>query len=272
MRTCWLIVVGLIAGLVLAPEASAPAADAIKTGVQLPLTGERAPVGQIIKGSVEMAVQHVNGTGGVNGASIAAVYADSQNSAEGAAAAARALAGDLDVVAILGELFSPFALASRDVVEAADVPYLIGGTSPRTTENAEWVYRVGASDALLAELIARYVVQDLKLRRIAVLSSRVGVHNARAELVVKVLKEKYGLTPTVRETWKPDDRDFTAQLEKPKPSRPMGSSRSARRARAPRSSSRSGRSASGAAWSPTGTSAPGASSPRRGRRRTASSS
>jgi branched-chain amino acid transport system substrate-binding protein len=207
---------GLVASLFLALHAPAPGGDAIKIGVQLPLTGERAAVGGVIKGAVEMAVREVNSQGGVNGAPLAPVYVDSQNSAEGAVAAVRTLAGDLDVVAILGELFSPFALASRDVVDAADVPYLIGGTSPRTTEHAEWVYRVGASDALLAALVARYIAQDSTRRRIAVLSSRPGVHDARAELVVKVLTEKYGLPPVVRETWTPEARDFTGPLQKVK--------------------------------------------------------
>lgn len=214
MRRSTLSGLALVAGLVGMPV-PAPA-GAIKIGVQLPVTGERAAVGQIVKGSVEMALEHINGSGGINGTPIAAVYADSQSTPEGAVGAARTLAWDLDVIAIVGELLSPLALASRDVVEEADVPYLIGGTSPRTTEYAEWVYRVAASDALLADLMARYVVQDLKRRRIAVLSRRAGVHNARAELVVQALRDRYGVTPVVRDTWTLEAPDFATPLQKTK--------------------------------------------------------
>jgi branched-chain amino acid transport system substrate-binding protein len=218
MRRSALAGLALIAGLAFTPSAARPG-EAIKIGVQLPLSGERAAVGQIIKRSVEMAMQHVNDTGGIKGTPIAAVYADSQGSTEGAVAAARTLARDPGVIAIVGELLSPLALASREVVEEAHVPYLIGGTSPRTTERAGWVYRVAASDAVLAELLARYVVQDLQLSRIAVLSRRTGVHNARAELLVEVLKAGHGLAPVVRDTWSPEAPDFAAPLRKAKSAR-----------------------------------------------------
>jgi ABC-type branched-subunit amino acid transport system substrate-binding protein len=103
-------------------------------------------------------------------------------------------------------------MASRDIVEQAGVPYLTGGTSPRTTEQTRWIFRVGASDALLADLLAQYVVEDLKLNKLAILHDQTGIHNARAEMVVKVLKERYGIEPVVRAGWKPGDRDFTPQL------------------------------------------------------------
>jgi branched-chain amino acid transport system substrate-binding protein len=148
--------------------------------------------------------------------SLVPVWEDSHGSADGAVEAARRLIGEPRVVAIVGELFSPFALASRPAVEQAGIPYVIGGTSPRTTEGAQWTFRVAASDAVLADLLARYITETLKLKKLAVLSSRIGVHNIRADLLAKALQERYGLVPMVRDTWNPDDRDFTSQLDKVK--------------------------------------------------------
>jgi branched-chain amino acid transport system substrate-binding protein len=209
IKSTLLLAIGLASGPV-------GAADDVKIGVQLPLTGERAPVGLTIRKAIEMAVEDVNGKGGGNGVTLSAVWEDSRDSAEGATEAVRKLVAQPRVVAIVGELFSPFALASRATVEQAGVPYLIGGTSPRTTEGAQWSFRVAASDALLADLLARYAAENLKGKKLAVLSSRVGVHNARADLLVRVLQERYGIAPVVRDTWKPDDRDFTSQLDKVK--------------------------------------------------------
>lgn len=188
----------------------------IKIGVQAPLSGERAPIGRIIKNSVEMAVEDLNKKGGINGLSIEVVYEDDQDTESGAVEAIKKLIQDPQVVAVIGELFSRFVMASKDLVEQQGIPYLTGGTSPRTTENAKWIFRVGASDALLANLMARYVVEDLKLKNLAVLHDSTGIHNARAEMVVKILQEKYGITPLVRESWKPGDKDFKPQLEKVK--------------------------------------------------------
>jgi branched-chain amino acid transport system substrate-binding protein len=205
-----LVLVAMIGG------APALAAEDVKIGVQLPQSGERARVGLMIRRAIEMAVGDVNRKGGIDGVSLVPVWEDSHDSADGAVEAVRRLIGEPRVVAIVGELFSPFALASRPAVEQAGIPYVIGGTSPRTTEGAQWTFRVAASDAVLADLLARYVAETLKLKRLAVLSSRIGVHNIRADLLAKALQERYGVVPVVRDTWKPDDRDFTSQLDKVK--------------------------------------------------------
>jgi branched-chain amino acid transport system substrate-binding protein len=205
-----LVLVAVIGG------APALAADDIKIGVQLPQSGERARVGLMIRRAIEMAVEDVNRKGGIDGVSLVPVWEDSHDSADGAVEAIRRLIGEPRVVAIVGELFSPFALASRPAVEQAGVPYVIGGTSPRTTEGAQWTFRVAASDAVLADLLARYVGETLKLKKLAVLSSRIGVHNIRADLLAKALQQRYNVVPMVRDTWNPDDRDFTSQLDKVK--------------------------------------------------------
>lgn len=213
-------VVGAIPLLLLATLGSPirAAQQPILIGVQLPLTGERAPVGRTIKQSIEMAVETLNRQGGVHGVAIAVVYEDDQDTKPGAVEAARRLIQDHQVVAIIGELFSPFVLASRELVEQTGVPYLTGGTSPRTTEAASWIFRVGASDTLLAELITRYAVEHQKLKQLAVLHDRTGIHNARAEMVVRMLQAKYGVVPLVQASWKPGDRDFTPLLEQVKAS------------------------------------------------------
>jgi branched-chain amino acid transport system substrate-binding protein len=185
---------------------------AMKIGVQLPLSGDRAAVGRAIKSGVEMAVEAVNREGGVGGVPVEVIYEDDQDTEQGARDALGKLVQDHRVVAVVGELFSRYVIACRDIVEQAGVPYLTGGTSPRTTEQTRWIFRVGASDAVLADLLARYAVGDLKLNKLALLHDQTGIHNARAEMVAKVLKERYGVEPVVRAGWKPGDRDFTPQL------------------------------------------------------------
>jgi ABC-type branched-subunit amino acid transport system substrate-binding protein len=181
----------------------------VTIGVQLPLTGERAPVGRIMKNAVEMAIERV---GNEAGPVLVAVFEDDHGQEAAAVEAVRRLVVDRKAAAIVGELFSPFVLASRPLVEQNKVPYLTGGTSPRTTEGSRWIFRVGASDALLAQLVARHLVETLGFKNIAVLHSRTGIHNARGELLIKVLAEKYRIVPSLHATWKGDDRDFKQQL------------------------------------------------------------
>jgi branched-chain amino acid transport system substrate-binding protein len=142
---------------------------AIQIGVQLPLSGDRAAVGRAIKSGVAMAVEAVNQEGGIGGVPVEVIYEDDRDTEQGAREALGKLVRDHQVVAVIGELFSRYVMASREIVEQAGVPYLTGGTSPRTTEQTRWIFRVGASDAVLADLLARYAVGDLKLNKLAIL-------------------------------------------------------------------------------------------------------
>jgi branched-chain amino acid transport system substrate-binding protein len=207
-------VVAWCAGVVAAVALDArPAQESVKIGVQLPLSGERSAVGRAMKSGIAMAVETVNRADGIGGVPLEVVYVDDRDTEQGAIDALRILTRQHQVVAVIGELFSRYVIASREVVEQEQVPYLSGATSPRATEQTGWIFRVGASDALLADLLARYVVEDLRLKRLSVLHDRTGIHNARADLLVKVLQEKYGIAPLVRVSWKPGDRDFRSQLE-----------------------------------------------------------
>lgn len=218
VRRC-LTIIGFILAVVLSgTSAWASEQEALKIGVQLPLTGGRAPVGRIIQNGLEMALEAINLAREIDGISLELIYEDDQDTRKGAIEALNKLISEHQVVAVIGEPFSPYVLASRGTVEQAGVPYLTGGTDPRMTEHTRWVFRVGASDALLADLMARYVVERLKLKRLAVLHDRTGIHNARAELLVKTLREKYGIVPLVQGSWRPGETDFTTQLEKVKAS------------------------------------------------------
>jgi branched-chain amino acid transport system substrate-binding protein len=193
-------------------------AQVVKIGVQLPLTGERAQVGKAMQNGVRMALDALNSQVPRDGGTMEVVFEDDGNTKEGALNALKNLIGDPQVVAIIGEIFSPFVLASRPIVEQVGVSFLTGGTHPKTTENSRWIFRVGASDALLTTLMAQYVVERLAMKKIAVIHDRTGIHAARADLVIKSLQLKYGIIPTVRGLWTPGDKEFTALLNQVKAS------------------------------------------------------
>src|SRR3989304_5417521 len=117
---------------------------AMRIGGQLPLSGERAAVGRTIKSGVEMAVEAVNREGGVGRVPVEVIYEDDQDTEQGGSETIKKLVQDHRVVAVIGELFSRYVIACREIVEQAGVPYLTGGTSPRTTEQTRGIFRGGA--------------------------------------------------------------------------------------------------------------------------------
>jgi branched-chain amino acid transport system substrate-binding protein len=195
------------------PYAAAAESQPIKVGVQLPVTGERASVGRLVVNGLQMALNDINGRNEKQALKFEITFADDKSTPEGAVEAASELAHDPRIIGIIGEINSPFVLASAPIIDKAELPYLTAGSSPRTTASSQWIFRVGASDTLLADLLAQYVVNELHMKTFAILHDRTGIHNQRAQLITSVLKEKFGIVTLADASWAPGDRSFTAQLE-----------------------------------------------------------
>ncbi len=189
-----------------------------KIGVQFPQTGERAQVGKAMQNGVRLALETLDRRTPRPVAGLQILFEDDASVKEGALTALNRLIYDHQVDAIIGEIFSPFVLASKPIVEKQGVPFLTGGTHPKTTEDSRWIFRVGASDTLLTTMMAQYAVERLNLKRIAVLHDRTGIHAARAGLVSKSLQDKYGIVPTLIGEWNSGDKEFGAMLTRVKAS------------------------------------------------------
>jgi ABC-type branched-subunit amino acid transport system substrate-binding protein len=79
---------------------------------------------------------------------------------------------------------------------------------------------VGASDAVMADLLTQYVVNELHLKSFGLMHDRTGIHNQRAQLITSVLKERIGIATLVDVSWAPGDRSFAAQMDQIKASGP----------------------------------------------------
>ena len=202
-----------------ASQAAEP--HAIKIGVQIPLTGERAAVGRLMRNGVHMAADAINSRADDNGISVELVLQDDGSRADGALKSAQALAGDAQILAILGEINSPLVLAGAPVIDEAGVPYLTAGSSPRTTAASKWIFRAGAGDSLMADLLTRYLVENLHVKSYAILHDKTGIHNQRSDAIAALLSERYGLKALVNGKWSPGDTEFRPALKQIEEQHPM---------------------------------------------------
>jgi branched-chain amino acid transport system substrate-binding protein len=189
-----------------------------KIGVQIPITGERASVGRLMLNGLEMARDSINSHAAAGGPKLELIWSDDESTPDGAVKALDRLTGNPDVIAIVGEINSPFVMASVPGIEKSGVPYLTGGSSPKTTAASQWIFRVGASDTLLADFVTKYLVDELKMKTVAIVHDKTGIHNQRAGQIAALLKDKYQIVPVVDATWSPGDRNFVAQMEQVKAS------------------------------------------------------
>ncbi len=114
-----------IAGLLALPASVAGAADAVKIGILVPLSGPTAQFGINIRNGVELALEDVKAAGGIKslGADVELVYADVPAPSAAASAVQRLISQD-GVVGVIGSFVSSITLAASEVTERAGVPMI----------------------------------------------------------------------------------------------------------------------------------------------------
>lgn len=210
------VIVAIASALALA-SLGYSADSSVKIGVQIPLTGERSAVGRLMGNGLQIAVEAVNNRPG--SVKVELVFADDASTPEGALKSINELVKDPKVNCIIGEINSPLVLASVPVINAEKIPYLTAGTSPRTTDASEWIFRVGTSDTTLSTLLADYLANEMHIKTLAILHDKTGIHRQRAEMIADLLKKKYGIQTLVDATWAPGDRAFGSALGQAKATR-----------------------------------------------------
>src|SRR6266702_5774339 len=103
-------------------------AKSVKMAMIAPLSGPWARQGQLLRQGAEMAIDEINGKGGIaklGGAKLELVVADAGDSAEKAKnAAQRLLADNADLIGGFGAWLSSFTLSVTEVTERAELPWI----------------------------------------------------------------------------------------------------------------------------------------------------
>jgi len=129
------------------------------------------PLGKPLRFGAQLAVAEINEAGGIDGRLLELVEQDDGGNADTAVTAATALASS-DVVAVIGGAFSGPTLGAAPVFNDERHPVLQitpSGTNPAISEEGEWTFRACPSDLMHAAALARFVRQELRLERAAVL-------------------------------------------------------------------------------------------------------
>ncbi|NCP78430.1 MAG: ABC transporter substrate-binding protein, partial [Desulfuromonadales bacterium] len=118
----------MVVGLALLLAVPAMAADTIKIGFNIPLTGDIPEVGEGSKNAAEMYLEDINGAGGleVGGKKykLEFIYMDNESKAESAVNAALKLIAQEEVVAIIGPNSSKQAVPAGGTCNDNRVPMI----------------------------------------------------------------------------------------------------------------------------------------------------
>jgi len=164
------------------------AEDTLKIGVQAPITGKYANEGQGIDQAVRLLAEQINAKGGVLGKQIEVVSCDDEGTAMKAAICAKDLV-NRGVKMVIGSYTSTCAEAAQATYYRAGVLQTTDGTSDSLTENGYWTFfRNSFPNSAEAEFAAKYLVEEKKYQKIAILSDFSSYADGLGTAVEKAVK------------------------------------------------------------------------------------
>jgi len=189
------------------------AADPIKIGAVLSVTGPAAFLGDPELKTMQLYVERINKAGGVLGRQIQLVHYDDGTDAGKANSFAKRLIDDDKVDVIVGGTTTGSTMSMVPLVEKAEIPFIsLAGAVVIIDPVKKWVFKTPHTDRMAAEK----VFEDMKKRgltKIALISDT-GGFGASGKKETEALAPKMGMTLLASETYGSKDTDMTPQLTK----------------------------------------------------------
>lgn len=186
------------------------AADPIKIGVYLPLTGQNAFGGQLELEGVQLANKEIPE---VLGRKVELVVVDNKSDKVESANAVQRLIDNDKVVAIIGTYGSSLAMAGGEVAEKAGIPVMgTSCTNPLVTEGKKYYFRACFIDPFQGTGAAYYAFNNLGFKKAAILTDVANDYSVGLSGFFKKAFNALGGEIVSEMKYNSGDQDFTAQI------------------------------------------------------------
>ena len=187
----------------------------VRIGAILPLSGPGTFEGQQGKEGMEAMAAMINASGGVlGGRKIELVFYDDKSSPEeGVSAAKRAIEQDkVDVIS--GNMFSPVALAMKEVTRDKIMHFVLAPQHPNVTkEGHKWLFRLNETTDMRGANFSKFICEQMKPASVAILAINDDYGRSEAGNFEKFFKA-CNIDVKGVEYFQRGDTDFTVQMTK----------------------------------------------------------
>jgi len=196
------------------------AADNIKIGFNVPLTGFAAADGQSALHGAELAVKQVNGSGGVNGKMLELVVYDDQASPKESAPLAVKMITKDGVVAGISGSYSGATRAAATIFAESRVPYISAyAIHPDITRAGDYVFRTSFMGEVQGRAGAKLIGEMLGKKRVVMVT----LNNDFGKSLAAGFKEQaknFGVNVVAEYDYSIKDREFGPIISKIKADKP----------------------------------------------------
>jgi branched-chain amino acid transport system substrate-binding protein len=198
------------------------AADTIKVGVLLPLTGSQAKFGEIEKRSFDMAAEEINAKGGVNGKKIELLFEDDTGKPDVGRSGVEKLISREKVPVITGGYSSSVTAAATPVAQQFKVPFVVctGSADDITEKGYDYIFRINPPASEYPNAVQSFlqeVGKDVKTVALLYENSAFGQSSSKS---FEEDAKQLGLKIVVKEGYQAGAIDFKPILTKVKAANP----------------------------------------------------
>ncbi len=209
------LVLSLLSSVVFAAGRTEEATDSsvIKLGVLAPLTGTNAEYGKGFEVGMQMAIDKINASGGVNGYTLELVVRDSKGDQKESSDLARQFADDSSIYAILGDFTSGCCMANAPIVDAAGLVQLSPTASnPDYAGMSDYTFSIMGRQDGEAPFFAKYIIQKyLGLNKVGVIYIN-SDWGASSYSNFKAEADRIGLNIVSSVSYVQDEKDFSSLI------------------------------------------------------------
>ena len=189
------------------------AADPIKIGSILSVTGPAAFLGDPELKTLQMYVEDINKKGGVLGRQLQLVHYDDGSDASKANGFTKRLIEDDNVDILVGGTTTGSTMSMAPLVEKAGIPFIsLAGAVVIVEPVKKFIFKTPHTDRMAAEK----VFEDMKKRNISkvALFAETSGFGQSGKKETEAVASKFGITLVASETYGPKDTDMSPQLTK----------------------------------------------------------
>lgn len=184
-------------------------------------TGATATFGVYQMRGIEMAINEINAAGGINGKMIRHINYDNKSDNSETLAVVNRLISQDKVVAIIGEATSGRSKIGAQVAQENKIPMLTSSaTNPEVTKVGNYIFRACFIDPFQGLVMAKFMVNDLKMKKAAILRDVKSDYSVGLSDVFKAELVKAGGEIVADIAYQEGDVDFKSQLASIKGKKP----------------------------------------------------
>jgi branched-chain amino acid transport system substrate-binding protein len=218
LRNSIVVTLSLILLILCVPVMKAGAAEPIKVGVVLSISGWAGFIGTPMKEALVAIVEDTNKKGGIKGRPLELYIEDDKSNPTNAVIATTKLARDIKVSVLMGPATADAGMAMIPIAEQEQVPFAVSG--PVIAPFKKWVFHVTPSDLVSSAAVIEYAVKELGGKKIAVIHDTANFGMTGMKVFNAEIGKYPGSSIVIAEKFETTDTNVIPQLTKIKAANP----------------------------------------------------